>query len=150
MTVGTSGCNLFGGQISYPPQVEEAFVATIGIPVEPKVHLITEKTRYRRDDTIGIWVENRTSDVLWFTDQWLGLRAYQYDDEGATWRKVDLGSKLGNPQVVSITPGPRDTLPSGDIPVDRIQASGHLRLVITGVTGHGEMFIAYKDIEIVD
>ena len=36
------------------------------------------------------------------------------------------------------------------IPVKRIRASGNLRLVITGVTDQGQLFVTYKDIEIID
>ena len=139
-----------GGPSPASQQMEQSFQATIEIPVEPKVHLLTEKNRYRRDEYIGIKVENQTRNVLWFTDQDLGLRVYQYDEQSKTWRSVDLGSKLGNPEVTSIEPGPPDPLPTSVIPVAGIQASGDLRLVITGITDERQLFVAYKDIEIID
>jgi hypothetical protein len=129
---------------------ERAFAAMIEIPIEPKVRLLTDKDRYRPDEYIGIKVDNQTPNVLWFTDQDLGLRVYQYDEQSGTWHSVDLSSKLGNPEVTSIEPGPADPLPTAVIPVAGIQASGGLRLVITGVTDQGRMFIAYKEIEIID
>lgn len=145
----TLGCTP-GGPSPASRQMEQSFEAMIEIPVEPKVHLLTEKNRYRRDEYIGIKVDNQTRNVLWFTDQDLGLRVYQYDEQSETWRSVELGSKLGNPEVTSIEPGPPDQLPISVIPVAGIQASGGLRLVITGVTDRGQMFIAHKDIEIID
>jgi hypothetical protein len=145
----TLGCTA-GGQAPNPQEMERSFEATIGIPVEPKVHLLTEKDRYRRDEYIDIKVNNDTMNVLWFTDQRLGLRAYQYDEQSETWRSVDLGSKLGNPRVISIKPGSSDPFSTSLIPVDRIRASGDLRLVITGVTDQGQLFVAYKDIAIID
>jgi hypothetical protein len=145
----TLGCTA-GGQAPNPQEMERSFESTIGVPVEPKVHLLTEKVRYHRDEYIGIKVDNDTGSVLWFTDQRLGLRAYQYDEQSETWRSVDLGSKLGNPRVISIEPGSHDPLPTSVIPVDVIQASGDLRLVITGVRDEGQLFVAYKDIEIID
>jgi hypothetical protein len=146
----TSGCHLSTGLPSLSQLAEDAFKATIGIPVEPQVRLLTEKDRYQREDWIGVWVENKTNHVLWFTDQALGLRAYQYDEQKASWHSVDLGSKLANPRMTSVTPGPRSPLPSDSVPVKDIRASGRIRLVITGATDQGQLFIAYKDIEIVD
>lgn len=150
MALIASSCSLPRGTNPTSHQLEDAFQVTLGIPIEPKVRLLTEKNRYRREDWIGVWVENRTTHVLRFTDQSLGLHAYQYDEEDATWRSVDLGSTLGNPYVTIVTPGPRSPLPSSSIPVDRIRASGKIRLVITGVTDQRQPFAAYKDIEIVD
>jgi hypothetical protein len=143
----TLGCSRSGLSLA-SRQKEQSFEAMIEIPVEPKVRLLTEKNRYRQDEYIGIKVDNQTRDVLWFTDQDLGLRVYQYDEQSETWRSVDLSSKLGNPEVTSIEPGPPDPLPTAVIPVAGIQASGGLRLVITGVTDRGQLFVAYKDIEI--
>jgi hypothetical protein len=144
------GCGLSRGFSPMSQQAEEAFRVMIGIPIEPGIRLLTESDQYRREDWIGIWVENTTNYVLWFTDQALGLRAYQYDEQEASWRSVDLGSVLANPHVTSVTPGPRSPLPSDSIPVKRIKASGRIRLVITGTTDQGQLFVAHKDIEIVD
>jgi hypothetical protein len=143
------GCT-HGGPSRSSQQMEQLFEVMINIPVEPKVHLLTEKVRYHRDEYIGINVDNDTGSVLWFTDQRLGFRAYQYNEQSETWRSVDLGSKLGNPRLISIEPGSHDPLPTSVIPVDVIQASGDLRLVITGVRDEGQLFVAYKDIAIID
>jgi len=146
----TSSCIVSGRIDSTPHQLEDAFQATLKIPIEPEVRLVTDKNRYRREDWIGIWVENRTNHVLRFTDQSLGLHAYQYDEKGGTWHSVDLGSTLGNPHVTIVTPGPRSPLPSDSIPVDGIKATGKIRLVITGVTDQRQPFAAYKDVEVLD
>jgi hypothetical protein len=131
-------------------EIERSFEATIGIPVEPKVRLLTDKDCYSPDDYVSIRVDNDTSNVLWFTDEWLGLRIFQYDAQNQTWHSVDLDAKLGDSRVVSIQPGLSHPFATRLIPVRGIRASGKLRLVITGVTDRGQMFIAYKDIEIID
>lgn len=143
------GCTR-GGPSTSSQQMEQSFQEMIGIPVEPKVHLLTEKNQYRRDEYVDMRVDNDMRNVLWFTDQQLGLRAYQYDEQSETWRSVELGTKLGNPRVVSIEPGLSDPFATSLIPLKRIRASGDLRLVITGVTDQGQLFVAYKDIEIID
>jgi hypothetical protein len=138
------------GQVPNRRDKERSFEATIEIPVEPEVHLLTDKNRYRPDDYIGMRVDNDTGDTLWFTDEWLGMRVFQYDEQGQIWRSVDLDAKLGNPSVVSIEPGLSHPFTTRLIPVRGIRASGNLRLVITGVTDREQMFVAYKDIEIID
>jgi hypothetical protein len=130
--------------------MEQAFQETLKIRIEPKINLLTDKNRYHQEDWIGIWVENRTNYSIVYPDQDLGLRAYQYNVQNGTWQQVDLGSELGNPRVTIVTPGPRSMLPSGDIPVDNIKASGLIRLVIIGKVEEGRLVAAYKDVEIID
>jgi len=145
----TLGCTRGRPSIS-SQQMEQSFQEMIGIPIEPKVHLLTEKNHYRRDEYVDMRVNNDTGNVLWFTDQWLGLRVYQYDEQSQTWYSVDLDTKLGNPRIVSIEPGLSDPFATSSIPVKGIRASDDLRLVITGVTDHKQLFVAYKDIKIND
>jgi hypothetical protein len=142
-------CGFF--QASYESQEAHiAFQKAIQTPVNPAIHLLTEKKLYHRKDEIGIWVENGSNRVLFFNDQSLGLKAYQYDQQQETWRLIDLGFTLGDPHATTVNPGPRTPLPSISIPVEWIKASGPLRLVITGTTDQGQPFAAYKDIEILD
>jgi hypothetical protein len=131
-------------------EADNAFQAMIEIPTKPGIRLLTEKSQYHREDWIGIRVENRTNQVLWFTDQSLGLRAFQYDEQNGSWHQVDLGSVLADPHITTVTPGPNFPLASDLIPVQDIKASVKIRLVITGTTDQGGLFIAYRDIEIVD
>lgn len=144
------GCSLSGGIAPLPQQAEDAFKATIGIPIELQVRLLTEKNRYQREDWIGIWVENRTNHVLRFKDQSLESQVYQYDKRDGTWRLALESIAAADPHEVVITPGPRSALPIVSIPVEWIKVTGTIRLVITGTTDQGQPFAAYKDIEIVD
>ena len=138
------------GPAPLPPR-EEAFRVTLGIPIDSQLHLLTEQNRYSHEDSIGLWVENRTPYVLQFEDQSLGLRAYQYDEQAGAWNPVDLGSILADPHITIVTPGPRSLLASDLIPTMGIKASGTIRLVIVGTTEQAKQQIAaYKDVEIVD
>jgi len=149
IVLSTSGCSP-STVSSTSPKAESAFREMIGVSIEPRIRLLTEQDQYRRQDDIGIWVENRSNYTLSFRDQSLGLEAYQYDEQAEAWNSVDLGFTLADPQAIAVKPGPRTALPSVSVPVEWIEASGKIRLVITGMTDTGQEFVAYKDIEIVD
>jgi hypothetical protein len=150
IVLSTSGCGLLSTDSSTLSKAESAFREMIGVPIEPRIRLLTEQDEYHRQDDIGIWVENRSNYTLSFRDQSLGLEAYQYDEQEEAWKSVDLGFILADPQAIAVKPGPRTALPSVSIPVEWIKASGKIRLVITGMTDFGQELITYKDIEIVD
>ena len=149
--IAISGCNLFNGKSPYTQQQEEIFRATLGIPIELKIHLLTDKEVYHREDWIGTWVENGTDISILYPNQDLGLQAYQYDEQNENWRLVNLGSKLGNPRETTVKAGfDPITFAGGSFPVDRIEAFGRIRLVIIGTTEEDQPIATYKDVEIVD
>ena len=143
------GCNPTSSS-TLPQQAEVTFRTTVGIPIESRVHLLTKKDRYKHDDSIGIWIENRTDSKLLFKDQSLGLHAYQYNNQNQEWRLILKPIVAADPYAVIVTPGPRSVLPIVFLPGEWIQVAGSIRLVITGTTERGQPFAAYKDIEIVD
>jgi hypothetical protein len=148
--LSTSGCSLSRKPDSTSPQADELFQRTIELPIEPRIYLFSEKNEYRREDWIGIWVENRINHTLRFKDQSLGLQAYKYYTEDGTWRSVLDPTTIIDSDVVIVTPGPRSALPIISIPARWIKGTGTIRLVITGTTEQGGPFAAYKDIEIID
>jgi hypothetical protein len=150
MVLAISGCDLVGGASSTSQKAESAFQEAVGVPTESGIRLLTQKDRYHREDEVGIWVENESNYALLFRDQSLGLKAYQYEEQKGIWLPVDLGFTVADPHATNVKPGPRSALPSISIPTEWVKATGKIRLVITGRTDRGQLFIAYKDIEIVD
>ncbi len=144
------GCNSVLSPPALSQDVEVAFQKTIQIPFEAGVELLTKAKQYHSEDSIGIWVENKTNHSLLFKDQSLGLRVYKYDTHNKKWRLVLAPIKAADPYEITVTPGPRSTLPIVFLPAEWIRDIGPLRLVIIGVTDQGQPFAAYKDIEILD
>ncbi len=129
---------------------EAQFREMIDVRVPKRVVFYTDKKTYQRQELIRYWVENRTGQTLWFVDQSLGLRAYQYDEGTQRWKTVDLGFTVGAPQRTAIQPSGPSIMPNYAIDTDRIKRSGKIRLVIMGVMDDGQEFAAYTDVEIVE
>jgi hypothetical protein len=134
---------------------ESAFRELLGDGLNRRVLLVTERQRYRADETITLWIENRTGRTIWFSDRSLGVQGLAYDHEAGNWVEVDLGLWPLSPEPKGVQSGVLDwedrvTLPAGRIDVPR---DGRVRLVVTGhvhVT-HSEqdrLYTAYTDIEI--
>lgn len=117
--------------------------------------------KYHPGQLIDLWVWNKTKKSLWFTDQSLGVRGFQYDPETHDWTEVDLGFRLMTPRPTEIPPTERpkgifwpSTFPSFDFyaPTLSIDKPVLVRLLIQGYDDpsmSGKTYMAYADIEIV-
>lgn len=148
LLLSVSSCGSGAGD--YNSTAEAQFREMIGVRVPKRILVYTSKKRYTREEGVGLRVENRTGQTLWFVDQSLGIKAYQYDKGTGQWRSVDLGFTVGAPQTTAIEPGGPPIPPNYTIYADMIKGSGKIRLVITGVMEDGQAFAAYTDIEIVE
>ena len=148
LLLSVSSCGSGAGD--YNSTAEAQFREMIGVRVPKRILVYTSKKRYTREEGIGLWVENRTGQTLWFVDQSLGIEAYQYDQDTGQWRSVDLGFTVGAPETTAIKPGGPLVSSNYTIYADMVKGSGKIRLVITGFMEDGQAFAAYTDIEIVE
>jgi hypothetical protein len=117
----------------------------------------TDKHRYRHDDGLNYWVENRTDVDLWFEDQSFGLRVLAYDESSKDWLELDPGVHVIDPRTVLIESGRHAVLDPFGLLLERIDIpeDGKMRLVITGHTdlvipALDETYSGYTDIEVVE
>jgi hypothetical protein len=138
-------------------QSEVRFRELFGSTLTDKLVVHTDKQRYRHDDSIGYWVENRTDVDLWFQDQSFGVGAFWYDEASEDWVELDLGFKVKDPRTVLIESGRGAVLGFYHVPVEHIDLpeDGRMRLVITGHTDLAipaldQTYTGYTDIEVVE
>jgi hypothetical protein len=119
--------------------------------------VFTDKQRYHRNDIIDFWVENGTSQTIWFEDQSFGVRAVTYDEASKQWVPVELGFRASQPMARSIESGGGGVLEYYTLLADRIDVpeDGKIRLVITGHTdltnpAVDRLYVAYTDVEVVE
>ncbi|TKJ28788.1 MAG: hypothetical protein CEE40_10715 [Chloroflexi bacterium B3_Chlor] len=134
---------------------ESAFRELLGEGLNRRVLLVTEKQRYRADETITLWVENRTGRTIWFSDQSLGVQGLAYDRAAGNWVEVDLDLWPLSPEAKRVQSGVLDFGDRVSLPVERIDVpkDGRVRLVVTGHmdvsdSEQDRLYTAYTDIEI--
>lgn len=141
------------------PNVESEvrFRELFGSTLTDKLVVHTDKQRYRHDDSIGYWVENRADVDLWFEDQSFGVRALSYDEASEDWVELDLGFHVKDPRTMLIESGRGAVLDFYHVPVEHIdiREDGRIRLVITGHTDLAipaldQTYTGYTDIEVVE
>jgi hypothetical protein len=138
-------------------QSEVRFRELFGSTLTDKLVVHTDKQRYRHDDSIGYWVENRSDVDLWFEDQSFGVRAFAYDEASDDWVELDLGFRVKDPRTVLVGSGHGAVLGFYHVPVEHVDMpeNGKMRLVVTGHTdleipALDDTYTGYTDIEVVE
>lgn len=138
-------------------EAEVRFRELLGSTLTDKLVIHTDKHRYRHDDGLVYWVENRTDVDLWFEDQSFGLQVLAYDESSKDWLELDPGFHVADPRTVLIESGRHAVLDPSGLLLERIDIpeDGKMRLVITGHTdlvipALDETYSGYTDIEVVE
>lgn len=143
-----SACNMTTDQ-----DKDKQFLAQVDTNPITGVSIVTEHSDYQSGDSFGYVVINKTGLPLYFSDQSLGLRVYQYDDLQKKWMQIHTTYKVGFPKGTTVPPISLESeLPTYGFGLEQLGAKGKIRLAAFGWTDptnpEKSSFVVWKDIEI--